>query len=344
MATETCRIQRFRIEHDSMGELQVPADALWGAQTQRAVQNFPISGLRMPREFIRALGLIKAAAAEVNGGLGPAGEGAAPRRSARRRWRSREGEHDAQFPIDVFQTGSGTSSNMNANEVIATLATRAGEGARSTQRPRQPRPEFQRRDPDRDPGLARSSPCVEQLLPALKHLRRTIERARRALGKVTKTGRTHLMDAMPLTFGQEFGAWAAQLASARGADRGRAEAPAPPADRRHRDRHRHQCRSALRQGRWPRRCRRCPGTKLRVGRRQVRGHRRAGRRGRAVRPAQRAGGGADEDRQRPALDEFRAAGRAGRDRAAGVAAGQLDHAGQGQPGDPGGDVRWSARR
>ena len=107
-----------------MGELQVPADALWGAQTQRAVQNFPVSGQPMPREFIRALGLVKAAAAAGQRRPRPARQGRGRRRSARPRWRSPTGEHDAQFPIDVFQTGSGTSSNMNANEVIATLASR----------------------------------------------------------------------------------------------------------------------------------------------------------------------------------------------------------------------------
>ncbi|MFS8138310.1 MAG: lyase family protein, partial [Thermomonas sp.] len=114
-----------RIEHDSMGELEVPADALWGASTQRAVLNFPISGQPMPREFIRALGLVKAAAAQVNGDLGLLGKGmsASIRKAA---MAVAKGEYDAQFPVDVFQTGSGTSSNMNANEVIATLATRSG--------------------------------------------------------------------------------------------------------------------------------------------------------------------------------------------------------------------------
>ena len=208
------RAGKFRIEHDSMGELRVPADALWGAQTQRAVQNFPISGQPLPRGFIRALGLIKAAAAQVNAALGqlPKAQASAIGKAA---LDVAQGMHDAQFPIDVFQTGSGTSSNMNANEVIATLANRAGKPAarRSTQRPRQPQPEFQRRDPDHDPVSAQLA-VVEVLLPALKHLRQVIERRGKSLDKVAKTGRTHLMDAMPLTFGQEFGAWAAQLRSA----------------------------------------------------------------------------------------------------------------------------------
>ena len=203
----------FRVEHDSMGELQVPADALWGAQTQRAVQNFPISGQPMPREFIRALGLVKAAAAEVNSGFGLLGKGAAAAiRDAALAVAA--DEHDAQFPIDVFQTGSGTSSNMNANEVIATLASRATRG-----RPLHPNDDVNLGQSSNDviPTALRVSAqlaTMESLLPALKHLRRTIDRRGRALGRITKTGRTHLMDAMPLTFAQEFGAWSAQLESA----------------------------------------------------------------------------------------------------------------------------------
>jgi fumarate hydratase class II len=201
----------YRVEHDSMGELQVPADALWGAQTQRAVENFPISGRPMPRGFIRALGLIKAAAADVNAGLGllPKTRATTIRKAA---LEVADGMHDAHFPIDVFQTGSGTSSNMNANEVIATLASRAGRAVH----------------PNDDVNLGQSSNDViptairvsaqlavgEDLLPALKQLRTTIARRGKALGNITKTGRTHLMDAMPLTFAQEFGAWAAQLQSA----------------------------------------------------------------------------------------------------------------------------------
>ncbi|MDR0182286.1 class II fumarate hydratase [Lysobacter arvi] len=214
MAKQARRNGGFRTERDSMGELQVPAQALWGAQTQRAVQNFPISGRPMPREFIRALGLIKAAAAEVNGGLGLLGKGASQAiRAAALTVAS--GEHDAQFPIDVFQTGSGTSSNMNANEVIAALANAGGKVAKAIH----PNDHVNLGQSSNDviPTAIRVSAQIattEQLLPALKHLRRTIERQAKALGKITKTGRTHLMDAMPLTFAQEFGAWASQLASA----------------------------------------------------------------------------------------------------------------------------------
>src|SRR5918912_299966 len=115
---------QFRTERDTMGEMSVPEDALYGAQTQRAVENFPVSGLRMPRAFIRALGLIKATAAQVNAQLGQLDRRRAAAIAAAALEVAR-GDHDAQFPIDVFQTGSGTSSNMNANEVIATLASRA---------------------------------------------------------------------------------------------------------------------------------------------------------------------------------------------------------------------------
>lgn len=204
--------QAYRIEHDSMGELKVPADALWGAQTQRAVQNFPVSSRPMPRGFIRALGLVKASAATVNAGFGllPKGVAAAIHAAA---LQVAEGVHDAQFPIDIYQTGSGTSSNMNANEVIATLATRAGK------KPVHPNDHVNLGQSSNDviPTAIRVSAqlaVVEELLPALKHLRRTIDGRGRAFGKVVKTGRTHLMDAMPLTFAQEFGAWSSQLLSA----------------------------------------------------------------------------------------------------------------------------------
>ena len=206
------RAARTRIEHDSMGELQVPIDALWGAQTQRAVQNFPISGRPMPRGFIRALGLVKGAAADVNAGLGllPKGIAKAVQAAAAE---VASGTHDAHFPIDVYQTGSGTSSNMNANEVIATLASRAGK---ATVHPND-HVNLGQSSNDVIPTALRVAAqlaVMEGLLPAVKHLRKTIDARGRALAKVVKTGRTHLMDAMPLTFGQEFAAWSAQLSSA----------------------------------------------------------------------------------------------------------------------------------
>jgi fumarate hydratase class II len=203
---------KYRIERDSMGELQVPEHALWGAQTQRAVDNFPISGIPMPRGFIRSLGLIKWAAAGANAELGLLKS----RRAMAIQAAALEvagGRHDEHFPIDVFQTGSGTSSNMNANEVIAQLATkRLGAEVH----------------PNDDVNMGQSSNDViptaihvsaalgvaEDLLPALAHLRKVIVRKARETGRVVKTGRTHLMDAMPPPPGQELGGWAQQIANA----------------------------------------------------------------------------------------------------------------------------------
>ncbi|MBD8879709.1 class II fumarate hydratase [Rhodanobacter sp. 7MK24] len=201
----------FRTEHDSMGELKVPVDALYGAQTQRAIDNFPISGLRLPREFIRALGLIKAAAAEANHGLGylKKGQAVAIRKAA---LAVAAGEYDTQFPIDVFQTGSGTSTNMNANEVIAHLAARAGTKVHPNDHVN-----YGQSSNDVIPTAIHVSAALvahEQLLPALKHLKKIIDQRARQLRHVAKTGRTHLMDAMPVTFGQELSGWAAQIGSA----------------------------------------------------------------------------------------------------------------------------------
>ncbi|MGA9342057.1 MAG: class II fumarate hydratase [Rhodanobacteraceae bacterium] len=207
-------MSEYRIERDSMGELRVPAEALYGAQTQRAVQNFPISGLHMPRGFIRALGLIKSAAAQVNGDLGhlKKTQAKAIRRAAER---VAAGEFDSEFPIDVFQTGSGTSSNMNANEVIAHLASKSVGSAVH------PNDHVNMGQSSNDviPSAIQVSAALgvsEQLLPALDHLKKTLEKRAKDLKKVAKTGRTHLMDAMPLTFGQELGGWAAQIRSNEG--------------------------------------------------------------------------------------------------------------------------------
>ncbi len=204
-------MSKFRVEHDSMGELQVPADALWGAQTQRAIDNFPVSGLMVPREFIRALGLIKAAAAEANLKLGHLSKGRA--QAIRKAAESvAAGEHDAQFPIDIFQTGSGTSSNMNANEVIAHLASNKRLAIHPNDHVN-----YGQSSNDVIPTAIHVSASLavkEQLLPALKHLQRVIDRKARKLADVPKTGRTHLMDAMPVTFGQELSGWSAQVGSA----------------------------------------------------------------------------------------------------------------------------------
>jgi len=204
-------MSKFRIEHDSMGELQVPIDALYGAQTQRAIDNFPISGLHLPREFIRALGLIKAAAADVNLSLGylKKNQASAIGKAA---LAVANGEYDAQFPIDIFQTGSGTSTNMNANEVIAHLAVKAGTKVHANDHVN-----YGQSSNDVIPTAIHVSATLtvsEKLLPALKHLQRVLDRRSRQLKKVAKTGRTHLMDAMPITFGQELSGWSAQIASA----------------------------------------------------------------------------------------------------------------------------------
>jgi fumarate hydratase class II len=203
---------KTRLERDSMGELRVPVEALYGAQTQRAVENFPVSGLRMPRGFLRALGLIKAAAAEANASLGLLEKdmAAAIREAA---LAVAEGRHDAHFPVDVFQTGSGTSSNMNANEVIASLASKA------LAQPVHANDHVNLGQSSNDvvPAAIQVAAALawrESLRPALRHLRKVVERRARGLSKVVKTGRTHLMDAMPLTLGQELSAWSAQLSSA----------------------------------------------------------------------------------------------------------------------------------
>ena len=201
-----------RTVRDSMGELKVPSGALWDAQTQRAVVNFPISGLRMPRQFIRALGLIKWAAAATNEDLGllPTELAGAIKSAA---MDVAEGQHDEQFPVDVFQTGSGTSSNMNANEVIANLA------ARVCGQPVHPNDDVNRGQSSNDviPSTLHVSAALgvtESLLPALDHLAGTIERKAQALTGIVKTGRTHLMDAMPIRLDQELSGWAAQVRTA----------------------------------------------------------------------------------------------------------------------------------
>jgi fumarate hydratase, class II len=200
---------QFRIEHDTMGEVKVPAEALWRAQTQRAVENFPISGRGLERAQIRALGLLKAAAARVNQRLGVLDEDLA-RAIAAAAEEVADGQHDAHFPIDVFQTGSGTSSNMNANEVIATLAGRA------LGREVHPNDHVNASQSSNDTfpttiHIAATEAVVRDVLPALDHLAATIERRAGEWAEVVKSGRTHLMDAVPVTLGQEAGAWAAQV-------------------------------------------------------------------------------------------------------------------------------------
>ncbi|HNP35573.1 MAG TPA: class II fumarate hydratase [Woeseiaceae bacterium] len=200
---------KYRKEKDSMGELEVPADALWGAQTQRAVENFPISGLTMPRQFIAALGLVKWAAAGANAELGLLQNSIAIA-IQHAALAVAEGKHDKEFPIDVFQTGSGTSSNMNANEVIAHLATAAlGKDVHPNDHVN-----MCQSSNDVIPSCIHVSAALaiaNVLLPALQHLSATLEDKAEECGAIVKTGRTHLMDAMPVTLGQELRGWRAQI-------------------------------------------------------------------------------------------------------------------------------------
>jgi len=199
---------QYRVEHDTMGEVRVPVDALWRAQTQRAVENFPISGRGLERAQIRAMGLLKAACAAVNRDLGlldpvkaeaiiaTAGEIA-------------DGRHDEQFPIDVFQTGSGTSSNMNANEVIASLAAARGVTVH-------PNDDVNMSQSSNDTfptatHLAATEAVVRDLVPALDHLRLRLLDKATEWRTVVKSGRTHLMDAVPVTLGQEFSGYTRQV-------------------------------------------------------------------------------------------------------------------------------------
>jgi len=200
-----------RVERDSLGSLDVPAEALWGAQTQRAIQNFPASGLRMPRAFIEALALVKHAAAGANAELGdlPAAVAKAIQEAA---LEVAAGKYDDQFPVDVFQTGSGTSSNMNANEVIAALAGRA-LGA-----PVHPNDQVNMSQSSNDvvPTAIHVSAALRlhtRLRPALEHLQEVLAARGAEFAGIVKTGRTHLMDAMPITLGQQLGGWHAQIAA-----------------------------------------------------------------------------------------------------------------------------------
>ncbi|MGH2381312.1 MAG: class II fumarate hydratase [Candidatus Limnocylindria bacterium] len=198
-----------RVERDSMGDIRVPEHAKWRAQTQRAVENFPISGMRLERSQIEALARIKAAVASVKQELGMMESDVASAIVEAADAVAR-GEHDGQFPIDVFQTGSGTSSNMNMNEVLATLA------AESLGRPVHPNDDVNHPMSSNDmfPAsihIAAAAGVIRDLIPALEHLAASLERKRDEFATVVKSGRTHLMDATPVTLGQEFGGYAAQV-------------------------------------------------------------------------------------------------------------------------------------
>ncbi|WP_405529310.1 class II fumarate hydratase [Streptomyces avidinii] len=207
--TDEQQADAFRIEHDSMGDVRVPRHAKWRAQTQRAVENFPVSGQRLERAHIEALARIKAAAAAVNAELGVVDQDVADAiRSAAAE--VADGRWDDHFPVDVFQTGSGTSSNMNTNEVIATLATeRLGREVH-------PNDHVNASQSSNDvfPSsihIAATAAVTGELIPALEHLAAALERKATEFALVVKAGRTHLMDATPVTLGQEFGGYAAQV-------------------------------------------------------------------------------------------------------------------------------------
>jgi fumarate hydratase class II len=211
----------YRTEHDSMGEVRVPRDALYRAQTQRAVENFPVSGVPVERALIGALASVKGAAALVNGRLGVLDADLAQAIHDAAAEVAR-GEHDAHFPVDVFQTGSGTSTNMNANEVIATLA------AKELGRDLHPNDHVNASQSSNDVfptavHIAATRAVVRDLVPALRHLETALSRKAAELTSVVKSGRTHLMDATPVTLGQEFAGYAAQVA--RGVERVEATLP-----------------------------------------------------------------------------------------------------------------------
>jgi fumarate hydratase class II len=205
----------YRIEKDSLGEMKVPVSALWGAQTQRAVENFPISNLRFPRAFIAALGLVKRSAAETNVELE-----LLPRNVAKDVIAAAneviEGKLDEHFVLDIFQTGSGTSSNMNANEVIANRAIQIRGGAPGSKGVH-PNDHVNLGQSSNDviPTAMQVAACVQikkQLVPALHDLQQSLERKAREFDDIVKSGRTHLMDATPVRLGQEFGGYASQVA------------------------------------------------------------------------------------------------------------------------------------
>ncbi|RLM63556.1 class II fumarate hydratase [Halorubrum sp. Atlit-8R] len=205
----------YRTEEDSLGEMQVPADAYWGAQTQRAVENFPVSGIGMSRRFIRALGVVKKAAAQANRDLGLIEDDTAEAIVAAAD-EVIAGEHDDQFPVDVFQTGSGTSSNMNANEVIANRAAEIA-GAEIGDRVVHPNDHVNYGQSSNDViptamHVAALEAVEKDLVPALETLHAELESKEAEFDGVVKTGRTHLQDATPIRLGQEFGGYRTQVA------------------------------------------------------------------------------------------------------------------------------------
>jgi len=205
----------MRVEVDSIGEVRIPDDALWGAQTQRAVENFSISGLRLGRRFIQALGWVKRACAQANADLG-----LLDRRLGEAIVQACDeaigGQLDAHFPVDVYQTGSGTSTNMNANEVIANRAIQLLGGQVGSKTPVHPNDHVNMSQSSNDViptaiHVAAALAMRDELIPALEHLRAELREKARAYDAIVKTGRTHLQDATPIRLGQEFSGYAAQV-------------------------------------------------------------------------------------------------------------------------------------
>ena len=304
---------------------------LWGGETRKAVDNFPVSGETIPVAVVHWLGRIKGAAARVNASLGLLDEGLAERIAAAAD-EIAAGKHDDQFPIDVFQTGSGTSSNMNANEVIATLA---GEGVHANDHVN-----MGQSSNDVFPSavhLAALDRTTHELLPAVAQLGDSLARKAEEFADVAKAGRTHLMDAVPVTLGQEFGGYAAQVREGHARIEATLErlgkiplgGTAVGTGLNTHPRFAAQVRDRL-----------SADTGLRdpAAGRPVRGAGQPRWAGRGVGGAEGSRRVADEDRERPALDGLGTAGGAGRDLHPGAAEGQLDHARQGQPGDPRGGV------
>ncbi len=205
----------FRVEKDSMGEMRIPARFLYGASTQRAVENFPISGIRFGRDFIRVLAIIKSSCARVNEGLGKL-DGKISKAITSAAAEIAEGKYDEHFPIDIFQTGSGTSTNMNFNEVAANIANVALGAGVGTKKPIHPNDHVNMGQSSNDiiPTAIHVAAAVavsEKLLPALRQLQGTLRQKAQAFGQIVKTGRTHLQDATPVLLGQEFSGYEAQV-------------------------------------------------------------------------------------------------------------------------------------
>jgi fumarate hydratase class II len=329
------RVTEYRVEKDSMGEVKVPKNAYWGAQTQRAIDNFPVSGMIFPPVFIRALAIIKRACASVNGELGLL-EPRLAEAIVRACDEVIEGRFNDQFPLDIFQTGSGTSTNMNANEVIANRANEFIARTKLIRSPVHPNDHVNMGQSSNDViptaiHLSATLQISEKLLPAMKILEERIEKRKREYGRVVKTGRTHLMDAMPVTLEQEMSGWSAQVEHARE----RIEGSLP------RFRELAIGGTAVGTG-----INAPPGFGSRVALkisemtgiefREAANHFEAQATQDAVveLSGQDLRHGPDEDRKRPPMDEQRPGGRVGRDPSAGSSARIFHHAREGEPRNP----------